>query len=91
MLLVKGDKFCLINISQLCNQNLLIKFTKESEVMDHSNKQVMEGARTFDKFYKVNNMVKCHKVANDGKEIWHKKLGHVNYRCFKRMVRHGTI
>ncbi|KAG9442590.1 hypothetical protein H6P81_018444 [Aristolochia fimbriata] len=50
VLLVKGLKANLISISQLCDQNLVVHFTKEGCcVSDSKNHSVLKGARMHDK------------------------------------------
>ena len=52
VLLVNELKLNLISISQLCDDNLLVQFTKEScSVTNNSTSCVMEGKRSFDNCY----------------------------------------
>ena len=50
----------LISISQLCDQNLFVKFTKNTcKVFNNSKKCVMEGARSSDNCYKLLHPYTC--------------------------------
>ncbi|KAG9456851.1 hypothetical protein H6P81_001359 [Aristolochia fimbriata] len=55
VLLVDGLKVNLLSISQLCDQNLHIRFTKDGCVVENDRRQsVLEGTRTGDSCYKLN-------------------------------------
>ena len=69
---VKRLKANLISISQLCDQNLLVKFTKNMcKVFNDSQECVLEGARLVDNCYKLLQPHTCHKTSLDEIEIWH--------------------
>ena len=56
VLLVEGCKANLINIGQLCDQNLLVKFTKDRcTVIDQNQCHIMEGNRSLNNFYLLAN------------------------------------
>ena len=56
VLLVKGLNVNLISISQLCNDNLFVRFTKDKcMVFDQNQEQIMEGRRSFDNCYPLTN------------------------------------
>ena len=52
VLLVNGLKVNIISISQVCDQNLFVQFTKDNcSVTNNSNACVMEGKRSSDNCY----------------------------------------
>ena len=60
---VEGLAANLINISQLCDQNFLVKFTKDTcKVFNKSQECVLEGAKSIDNCYKLLQPHKCHKT-----------------------------
>ena len=70
MFYIKGLKTNLISISQLCDQNLLVKFIKNTcEVFNDFEECVMEGAISFDNCYKLLQPHTCHKTSYDKIEI----------------------
>ena len=78
---VEGLAANLISISQLCNQNLLVKFTKNTcKIFNDSQECVLEGARSFDNCYKLLQPHTCHMTSLDEIEIWHQRLGPLNYK-----------
>ena len=84
---VEGLKTNLINISQLCDQNLLVKFTKNTcKVLNDSQECVLEAARSFDNCYKLLHPHTCHKTSFDEIEIWHQRLGHLNFKNLTKIV-----
>ena len=69
---VEGLTANLISISQLCDQNLLMKFTKNTcKVFNDSQECVLEGASLVDNCYKLLQPHTCHKTSLDEIEIWH--------------------
>ena len=70
VLLVNRLKVNLISISQLCDQNLFIKFTKDKcSVTDSTNACVMEGKR-----------------SSDNSDIWHRRLSHINPKSLNETI-----
>ena len=54
LLHVEGLKANLISISQLCDQNLFVKFTKNTcKVFNSFEECVMEGAKSSNNYYKL--------------------------------------
>ena len=89
---VEGLKANLISISQLCDQNFLVKFTKNMcKVFNDSQECVLEGARSVDNYYKLLQPHTCHKASLDEIEIWHQRLGHWNYKNLIKIVNAGAI
>ena len=87
MLHVEGLATNLISISQLCDQNLLVKFTKNTcKVFNDSQECVLEGARTVDNCYKLLQSHTCHKTSLDEIKIWHQRLDHLNYKNLTKIV-----
>ena len=90
--LVKYLKANLISISQLCDQNLFVRFTKNNcLVVDESEKSVMEGVRSSENYYLLTPPTTCLKAGEDEAELWYCKLEHVNYRSMKKAVSVGTL
>ncbi|XP_057802878.1 uncharacterized protein LOC131018175 [Salvia miltiorrhiza] len=82
---VKGLMANLISISQLCDENLHVKFNKDScEVFDTQNCCVMKGQRSSDNCYLVDDP-KCNKAQIDESMLWHQKLGHTNFKNLDRL------
>ena len=89
---IEGLTANLISISQLCDQNLLVKFTKDTcKFFNKSKKCVLERARSVDNCYKLLQPHKCHKISLDDIETWHQKLSHLNYKNLTKIVKVGAV
>ncbi|MCH80969.1 gag-pol polyprotein [Trifolium medium] len=92
VLLVNGLTTNLISISQLCDLNLKVNFTKEGCSVTNDNKEViMKGVRSKDNCYlwvpldfKV--LSTCYMSKEDVVKLWHQKLGHLHLRGMKKII-----
>jgi len=92
VLLVEGLKANLISISQLCDQDLHVKFSKNKcLVFNKSERCVMEGSRSSDNCYMLTFPVAFLKTSLDDTKLWHEKLGHLNYRNLRKIVNIGAV
>lgn len=95
VLLVDNLKANLISISQLCDDDLLVQFTKDQcRVLDSSNKCVMEGSRSSDNCYLFRSGISsgtCLITREEESYLWHKRLGHINFRSLHEVVSTGAV
>ncbi|KAG9446265.1 hypothetical protein H6P81_012393 [Aristolochia fimbriata] len=92
VLLVNGLKANLLSISQLCDQNLRVRFTKEGCLVADDRKQsVLEGTRTRDNCYKLNISQHCKYTSETTAQLWHKRLGHLHSRGMQRLLKYGAV
>ncbi|XP_039141254.1 uncharacterized protein LOC120278571 [Dioscorea cayenensis subsp. rotundata] len=78
---VEGLKANLLSISQLCDQNLVVKFTKERCVVyDEPGQCVLTGSKSLNNCYLLEKLEVCYNASCYITEIWHQKLGHLNFR-----------
>jgi hypothetical protein len=74
---VEGLKANLLNISQFCDNDLVVKFSKkECNIIDSSGKLLMGGERTVDNCYGLPGLTSkpqiiCNKATIDDSELWH--------------------
>ncbi|KAG9450514.1 hypothetical protein H6P81_010479 [Aristolochia fimbriata] len=81
----------LISISQLCDQNLYVKFTKDGcLVMDDKHTSILEGTRTGDNCYKLLLSHQC-QYTRETAQLWHKRLGHIHARGLHKLVKYGAV
>jgi len=84
-LYVEGLKANLLSISQLCDDDLVVQFSKkECNIFDSNGKWLMGGERTSDNCYGIPNLSLdsqsiCNKATIDESELWHQRLGHLNF------------
>jgi hypothetical protein len=82
VLYVEGLKANLLNISQFCDHDLVLQFlTKECNIFNSQGKWLMGGDRTVDNYYclSTNPQINCNKATLDTGELWHQRLGHLNF------------
>ena len=74
---VEGLKVNLISTSQLCDQDLFVKFTKQTcEAFDKENRCVLTGSRSSDHYYMLQHPCTSYTMSLDDPDIWYQKLGH---------------
>ena len=91
ILLVDGLKANLISISQLCDQDLTVTFTKnDCKVTREDNSVFMKGLRSPDNCYMWSGpsmtSASCLLSQTDATDLWHKRLGHLNLRSLGNLV-----
>ncbi|XP_012847829.1 PREDICTED: uncharacterized protein LOC105967762 [Erythranthe guttata] len=81
VLLVEGLTSNLISISQLCDQDLEVRFNKFAcRVLDKDENCVIQGTRSSDNCYiLVSAGTNCFNSLSDSTVLWHKRLGHLNF------------
>ena len=81
-----------MSISQLCDQKLNMKFTKNSyKVLNKSGEIVLKGSRSSDNCYQLIKSHTCYKVLHDNIDLWHQKLGHLNFKNLTKIVNTGAV
>jgi hypothetical protein len=84
-LYVEGLKANLLSISQFCDNDLVVQFSKkECNFFDSSGKWLMGEERTADNCYGLPSLtadpqILCNKATIDDSELWHQRLGHLNF------------
>lgn len=80
VLLVKGLSANLLSINQLCDEGLDDKFDRQNCVIYKSGKEYLAGKRAGNDYYLVTPSIICNSVSLSSAELWHQKLGHINYQ-----------
>ncbi|XP_051149296.1 uncharacterized protein LOC127264013 [Andrographis paniculata] len=90
---VEGLSTNLISISQLCDDDLHVKFTKDScEVYDTAQKCVMTGIRSKNNCYLLEYpQMEALILKDDESMLWHTRLGHVNPQNLLRISKIGAV
>ncbi|XP_057811589.1 uncharacterized protein LOC131025817 [Salvia miltiorrhiza] len=90
--LVEGLKANLISISQLCDAGMTVKFDKHlCEVFDDTNRCVMMGKKSSDNCYKSQEETICNAAKLNDVELWHQRLGHVNFKNLQKLFTHDVV
>ena len=81
VLLVDEIKANLISISQLCDQDLFVRFTKDKcIVLDQEYQHIMERNRSLDNCYLLVSSSTCLNTVPNDTSLWHRWMGHVSYK-----------
>ncbi|XP_073019396.1 uncharacterized protein [Primulina eburnea] len=89
---VEGLNSNLISISQLCDDNLLVKFDKHTcEVFDETNLCIMTGTRSSDNFYQIGEELSCKHAEVSELDLWHQKLGHASFKTMKNLSKYDAV
>ena len=87
VLLVKGLKANLLSISQFCDSDHTVTFSKKNcKILNDKGKCIITGFRTPDNCYTVKTGSEtCNIVRMDDNEIWHNCMGHLSYDILGRL------
>ena len=97
VLYVEGLKHNLLSISQLCDKDFKIKFTKdECLIEDEVSFEVkLKGTRINNIFMisldDVSLKVKCLMVSNNESWLWHKRFAHIHMELLNRLIKHDLV
>jgi hypothetical protein len=96
-LYVEGLKANLLSISQICDNDHLVQVSKkERNIFDCNGKWLMGGERTAYNYYGLSSLtsepqIKCNKVIVVNCELWHQRLGHLNYNDLIKIANKEVI
>lgn len=82
VLYVKDLKANLLNISQICDDDWVVQLsTKECNIFN-KGKWIIGGQRTSNNCYGIGPDIplKCNTAKLDEVELWHQRLGHLNFK-----------
>ena len=83
VLYIKGLKMNLLSITQICDEDFLVQFSKKGcLILNEEGVQVLKGLRTTDNCYGVipKPSIACRSAQVNLLELWHQRLGHANYK-----------
>ena len=82
-LYIKGLKANLMSITQICDEDFLVQFSKKGcVIINEVGIQVLEGYRTTNNCYEVVPMpnISCRSARVNVLELWHQRLSHANFK-----------
>ena len=83
VLYIKGLKVNLLSITQICDEDFLVQFSKKwCVILNEEGVQVLKQLRTTDNCYGVipKPSIACWSARVKLLELWHQWFGHVNYK-----------
>ncbi|CAL2256157.1 unnamed protein product [Prunus armeniaca] len=96
VMLVENLQANLISISQLCDDGSSVWFDKDQcYVADLQGKKVMRSMRSKDNCYSIqvneNKSLVCNRANDDVMELWHRRLGHINFRDLLKLSKKECV
>jgi hypothetical protein len=96
-LYVEGLMANLLSISQFCDNDLVVQFSKkECNIFDSSGKWQMGGEMTVDNYYGLPGLtlkpqIICNKATIDDNELWHQRLGNLKFTDMFKIAKLSKI
>ena len=83
MLYTKGLKANLLSITQICDEDFLVQFSKKGcQILSEEGVQILKELRITDNCYGVvpKPNVSCRSAQANLLELWHQRFGQANYK-----------
>ncbi|XP_062085845.1 uncharacterized protein LOC133791952 [Humulus lupulus] len=88
VLYVEGSKAKLISVSQIYDEGCMVLLSKtDCTIISTSRTHVLTRMRSSDNCYLLITSLMCNATKTDDTELWHYKLGHLNYKYFSKLVK----
>ena len=94
ILYVEGLRMNLLSISQICDQDFMVLFSKgKCLVMNESGKKLISGVRTLDNCYGLvpDADIMCNSIRLPNEHLWHQRMGHASYKHLSIVSKHESI
>ena len=94
VLYVEGLRVNLLSISQICDQDFMVLFSKgKCLVMNESEKKLISGFRTLDNCYGLvpDADIVCNSIRLPNEDLWHQWMGHASYKHLSIVSKHESV
>ena len=94
VLYVEGLRVNLLNISQICDQDFMMPFSKgKCLVLNEPRKKLISGVRTLDNCYGLVPDVDiiCNSICLPNEDLYHQRMGHASYKHLSIMSKHESF
>ena len=94
MLYVEGLRVNLLSMSQICDQDFMVLFSKgKCLVLNESGKKLISGVRTLDNCYGLvpDANIMCNSIHFPNEEQWHQRMGHAGYKHLSIVFKHESV
>ena len=94
VLYVEGMRVNLLSISQICDQDFMVLFSKEKcLVMDEFGKKLINGVCTLDNCYELvpDANIVCNSIRLPNEDLWHQRMGHASYKHLSIISKHESV
>ena len=94
VLYVEGLKVNLLSISQICDQDFMVLFSKgKCLVMNEPRKKLISGVRILDNCYGLvpDANIVCNSIRLPNEDLWHQRMGHASYKHLLIVSKHELV
>ena len=94
VLYVEGLRMNLLSISQICDQDFMVLFSKgKFIVMDESGKKLINDVRTLDNCYALihDANIVCNTIRFPNEDLWHQRIGRASYKYLSIVSKHESV
>ena len=94
ILYVEGLKVNLLSISQICDQDFMVLFSKGNYlVMNRFRKKLISGVRTLDNYYGLvpDADIVCNSIRLPNEDLWYQWMGHASYKHLSIVSKHESF
>ena len=91
---IEGLRVNLLNISQICDQDFMVLFSKgKGLVIDESGKKLIRGVRTLDNCYGLvlDVDIVCNSIYLPNEDLWHQRMEHASYKHLLILSKHESV
>ena len=94
ILYVEGLRVNLLSMSQICDQDIMVLFSKgKCLVLDESGTKLICSVCTLDNFYGLvlDANIVCSSNHLPNKDLWHQRTGHASYKHLSIVSKHDSV
>ena len=94
VLYVEGLRVNLLSISQICDQDFMVLFSKgKCLVLDESGKKLISSVCTLDNCYGLvpDADIVCNSIRLPNEDLWHQRMGHASYKHLSIVCKHESV
>ena len=94
VLYVEGLRVNLLSISQICDQDFMVLFSKgKCIVLNESGKKLISGIQTLDNCYCLvpDADIVCNNIQLSNEDLWNQWMGHASYKNLSIVSKHESI
>ena len=94
MFYVEGLRVNLLRISQICDQDFMVQFSKgKCLIMDESGKKLISGVRTLENCYGLvpNVDILCNSICLPNEDLWHERIEYANYKHLSIVSKYESV
>ena len=84
----------LISISQMCDSHYEVLLSKDKcQIFYLEQNTMIHGIRTFDNCYGIHstNDLICHSAIMSNVDLWHQRLGHINFKDLAKVAKKELV